>query len=73
MQTLYADLAIVGLFVVAYSSVAGGMERSPIKGPIVFTAFGMALGPVGLGWLHLDIDGEGLRTPPLVAHPIVER
>jgi len=59
---MYADLTILALFVFVYSAVAGGVERTPVTGPIVFTAFGLALGPVGLGWLHLDVDQEGLRT-----------
>lgn len=59
---MYADLAIVGLFVFVYSAVAGGIERTPLAGPIVFTTFGMALGPMGLGWLSLEVDREGLRT-----------
>ena len=59
---MYADLALLGLFVFIYSVIAGGVERTPITGPIVFTAFGLALGPVGLGWLQLEVDHEGLRT-----------
>ncbi|UHD15242.1 cation:proton antiporter [Thiocapsa bogorovii] len=59
---MYATLVLLGLFVFVYSAIAGGVERTPVTGPIVFTAFGLALGPVGLGWLHLDLDQEGLRT-----------
>lgn len=59
---MYADLAILGIFIFVYSTVAGAVERTPITGPIVATAFGVALGPVGLGWLGLDVDREGLRT-----------
>ena len=59
---MYAELTILALFVFVYSAIAGGVERTPVTGPIVFTAFGLALGPVGLGWLQLDIDQEGLRT-----------
>jgi NhaP-type Na+/H+ or K+/H+ antiporter len=59
---MYADLTIIGLLVFIYSTVAGRVERTPITGPIVFTAFGMVLGPVGLGWLSIDVGGEGLRT-----------
>jgi len=59
---MYADLTLLGLFVFVYSVIAGGVERTPITGPIVFTAFGLALGPVGLGWLQLEVDHEGLRT-----------
>jgi len=58
---MYTDLTIIGLFVFVYSIFAGGVERTPITGPIVFTAFGFALGPVGLGWLGIDVGGEGLR------------
>ena len=28
----------------------------------MFTAFGLVLGPLGLGFLHLDIDAEAMRT-----------
>lgn len=59
---MYADLAIIGIFIFIYSAVAGAVERTPITGPIVATAFGVALGPVGLGWLGLDVGREGLRT-----------
>ncbi len=59
---MYADLTILALFVFVYSAIAGGVERTPVTGPIVFTAFGVALGPVGLGWLQLNLDQEGLRT-----------
>ncbi|WP_242518220.1 MULTISPECIES: cation:proton antiporter [Thiorhodovibrio] len=59
---MYANLSLLALFVFVYSAIAGGVERTPVTGPMVFTAFGLALGPVGLGWLNLDIDREGLRT-----------
>jgi NhaP-type Na+/H+ or K+/H+ antiporter len=59
---VYADLAILGIFVFVYSAVAGGVERTPVTGPIVFTAFGLALGPMGLGWLTMEVDRVGLRT-----------
>jgi NhaP-type Na+/H+ or K+/H+ antiporter len=59
---MYLDLAILGIFVFLYSLVAGRLASTPIAGPIVFTACGVALGPVGLGWLGLKVDSEGLRT-----------
>jgi len=59
---MYTDLTIIVLFIFVYSAVAGGLERTPIAGPIVFTVFGVAFGPVGLGWLSIDVDLEGLRT-----------
>jgi NhaP-type Na+/H+ or K+/H+ antiporter len=59
---MYTDLTIIALFIFVYSAVAGRVERTPITGPIVFLAFGIALGPAGLGWLSLDVELEGLRT-----------
>jgi len=59
---MYESLAILGAFVFFYSLVAGGLERTPVNGAIVFTAFGLVLGPLGLGLLKLDVDTEGLRS-----------
>jgi NhaP-type Na+/H+ or K+/H+ antiporter len=59
---MYESLAILGAFVFFYSLVAGGLERTPFNGAIVFTAFGLVLGPLGLGLLKLDVDTEGLRS-----------
>jgi NhaP-type Na+/H+ or K+/H+ antiporter len=59
---MYEDLAILAVFVLVYSATAGGLERTPISGALVFTAFGLLVGPLGLGWLDLDVDAEGLRT-----------
>jgi hypothetical protein len=41
--------------------LAGRIERSLIRGPIVFTAVGFVLGADGLGILRIHVDGEGLR------------
>ena len=59
---MYLDLAILAFFVFLYSVVAGGVERTPISGPIVFLLFGLVLGPVGIGLLDLDVGVEGLKT-----------
>jgi NhaP-type Na+/H+ or K+/H+ antiporter len=45
---MYETLAVVALFVLVYSSVAGAVERTWISGPIVFTCFGLLTGPRGL-------------------------
>ncbi len=58
---MYVELAILAVFVLLYSAVAGGLEKTPISGPIVFTLFGLIAGPVGLGFLDLDVDKEGLQ------------
>lgn len=45
---MYETLAILAIFVLAYSTVAGAVERSWISGPIIFTLFGLLIGPFGL-------------------------
>jgi NhaP-type Na+/H+ or K+/H+ antiporter len=62
MDIMYESLAIMGAFVFLYSIASGGIERTPISGAIVFTAFGLIFGPLGLGLLTLEVDAEGLRT-----------
>jgi len=59
---MYENLAILGTFVFLYSITSGGLEKTPINGALVFTVFGLAVGPIGLDLLTGDIDSEGLRT-----------
>ena len=59
---MYENLAILAAFVFLYSIASGGLERTPVNGALLFAAFGLALGPLGLGVLSLDVDKEGLRT-----------
>lgn len=59
---MYWNLAILALFLFSYSVVAGWVEREPLTGPIVYTLFGLALGPIGLGVLEFETDKETLRT-----------
>ena len=59
---MYQTIAILALFVLVYSSVAGRVERSWLSGPIVFTVFGLIIGPVGLDLLSFKTDRETIRT-----------
>lgn len=59
---MYEDVAIMAAVVFLYSIVSGGLERTPVNGALVFILSGMALGPMGLGVLNLNIEREGLRT-----------
>jgi NhaP-type Na+/H+ or K+/H+ antiporter len=59
---VYQDLAILALFILIYSSVAGRVERTWISGPIVFTLFGLLIGPMGLDLLSFKTDRETIRT-----------
>jgi NhaP-type Na+/H+ or K+/H+ antiporter len=58
---MYEKLALLAIFVLLYSSVGGGVERSSVSGPIVFTAFGLLVGPLGLGLLALEVNTELIR------------
>lgn len=62
---MYQDLALLGLFIFAFSLIAGRLERSFISGPILFTSFGLLIGPLGLDlinfhaeWHHLQLLAE---------------
>jgi NhaP-type Na+/H+ or K+/H+ antiporter len=59
---MYQNLAVLFGFTFAYSLVAGRLQRTPIAGALVFTAFGLLCGPLGLELLTLEVDAEGLRT-----------
>ncbi len=58
---MYQNLAILGAFVLVYAGLSGRLERTPINGAVVFAAFGLVAGPIGLGILNLSIDAEELR------------
>ncbi|MCU7818052.1 MAG: hypothetical protein KZQ57_04085, partial [gamma proteobacterium symbiont of Lucinoma myriamae] len=38
---MYENLALLAAFTFLYSILAGGLERTPINGAVVFTAFGV--------------------------------
>jgi NhaP-type Na+/H+ or K+/H+ antiporter len=59
---MYETLAIVAGIVFFYSISSRGLERTPINGAIVFCAFGVIFGPLGLDYLKLDPGTETLRT-----------
>jgi NhaP-type Na+/H+ or K+/H+ antiporter len=59
---MYENLAILAMFVFLYSIASGALERTPFNGAVVFTAFGLACGPLGFGLLNLELGAEGLRT-----------
>jgi len=59
---MYENAAVLALFAFVYSVVAGGMERTPINGALVFMAFGLGFGPLGFGILDISIDETELRV-----------
>ena len=59
---MYENAAILAAVVLIYSAAAGRVERSWLSGPILFTVFGLVLGPAGIGVLQLQLSSENLRT-----------
>jgi NhaP-type Na+/H+ or K+/H+ antiporter len=59
---MYRNAAILAAVVLVYSVVAGRVARSWLSGPILFTVAGIALGPLGLGVLQLNITAGDLRA-----------
>jgi NhaP-type Na+/H+ or K+/H+ antiporter len=59
---MYETLALFAVFVLIYSSVAGAVERTWISGPIVFTLFGLLVGPVGFDLLSMETDREMIKA-----------
>jgi NhaP-type Na+/H+ or K+/H+ antiporter len=58
---MYENMTILAAFVFVYSLAGGGLAKTPISGAIVFTAFGLALGPLGFGVLKLSAGAEQIR------------
>ena len=58
---MYESLARLAVVAVVYSMLAGGIERTWISGPIVFTSFGLLVGPLGLGLLSFEPGLETVR------------
>lgn len=59
---MYQNIAILSAFALVYSVVAGRLERTPVAGAVLFTAFGFLCGQQGLGILDLRVDARALRT-----------
>jgi NhaP-type Na+/H+ or K+/H+ antiporter len=58
---MYEILAVLAGFAMVYAIVAGRVERTWISGPIIFMAFGVLLGPVGIGLLATERNPELLK------------
>jgi len=59
---MYENLATLVVFAFIFSVIAGRIERSIITGPMVYITFGLIAGPVGLGFLNLEITNVELRV-----------
>ncbi|KAA9134029.1 sodium:proton antiporter [Marinihelvus fidelis] len=58
---LHEQLAVIALFVFAYSLVAKRVEQSWVSGPMVFVTAGFLMGPAALGWFSGEESRHTLR------------
>ncbi len=58
---MYLDLVIFAVFILIYSAIAGAVERTWISGAIIFTAFGLLIGPVGLDLISFEVNRETIK------------
>ncbi len=52
------ELLLIALGIFGFALVSQRLATSPVTAPMVFTGFGLAVGPYGLDWFHLDLAGE---------------
>ena len=58
---MYQNLATIAIFVLIYSCLTGGLERTRISGAMLFTAFGFVVGPTCLGLLDWELNRDTMR------------
>src|SRR6266513_807188 len=59
---MYGNAAILAAVVLIYSASSGRVARSWLSGPILFTAAGLVVGPLGFDILHLEITAVDLKV-----------
>ena len=58
----HLGITLLALFVLAFGLVSRRLESTFLTGPMVFSAFGLVLGPIGLGWFDLDAESGLLHN-----------
>jgi NhaP-type Na+/H+ or K+/H+ antiporter len=56
------SIAFIALGVCLFAAFSQKAERSPLTPPMFFVGVGFFLGDAGLGWVHLQIDGEAMHV-----------
>ena len=57
-----SSIAVVALAICVFAAFSRKAERSPLTPPMFFLAVGFFLGGEGLGWIHLEVDGEAIHV-----------
>jgi NhaP-type Na+/H+ or K+/H+ antiporter len=61
IESFSAALALIGIVILVASLLSGAVERSGVPQVAIFLLVGAALGPAGLGLLHLDLQSPALQ------------
>jgi sodium/hydrogen antiporter len=51
-------MALLGGVLLLFALVSSHVRRLPLSSSSLYLGFGLALGPLGLGWLHVDFDTQ---------------
>lgn len=62
MNHHYLDWAVIGVVIYAYTLLSKRLKTTPVSGALVFLITGFILGPSALGWLHVNVTSESLKT-----------
>lgn len=57
-----SSIAVIAFAVCLFAAFSQKAERSPLTAPMFFVAVGFLVGGGGLGWIHLDVDGEAIHV-----------
>ncbi len=56
------ELVIVAAALYGFAMVSERLAMSPVTAPMVFTLVGVIVGPAGLGWFDLTLEGEAVAV-----------
>lgn len=54
-------IVLVAILILSFGLFSKLAQNSIITAPMVFVSIGIALGPVGLSWLHIEIEGDIIK------------
>ncbi|MFN3161779.1 MAG: cation:proton antiporter [Rubinisphaera brasiliensis] len=57
----YQTMTVLAAFAFAYSLLASRLDRTPVRGALVYTVAGSICGPLGLGMVGLNLDETSIR------------
>ena len=59
---MYENLAVIAVFLLCFSLVAGRLQKTIVSGPMVYVGFGFLAGPLVLGIMDVEVSSNELRV-----------